>query len=138
MEFDDWKRKTDVFCKFKDKKGNFKEQLTKDVKGMLSLYEAAYFRVHEEDILEEALEFTTSHLQHLKDKSPNHPLLAQVTHALKMPILKGLTRLEARRYISIYQEFESHSKVLLNFAKLDFNQLQKVHQGELSHITRYI
>ena len=34
-----------------------------DGKGMLSLYEAAYLRVHGEDILDEALVFTTTHLE---------------------------------------------------------------------------
>ena len=31
--------KVDVFNKFKDNMGNFKESLIKDVRGMLSLYE---------------------------------------------------------------------------------------------------
>nr|AGS16741.1 sesquiterpene synthase [Panax ginseng] len=128
---------SDVFCKFKDNDGKFKECLTKDVRGMLSLFEATHLRVHGEDILEEALAFTTSQLHHLKSHLQNHPLAAHVTHALKMPIRKGLTRLEARRYISIYHEHDSHDKVLLEFAKLDFNKLQKVHQGELSYITRW-
>ncbi|KAH1083853.1 hypothetical protein J1N35_023614 [Gossypium stocksii] len=52
----------DTFYKFKDDEGNFDKSLTSDVKGLLELYEAAHLRVHGEDILEEALGFTTTHL----------------------------------------------------------------------------
>lgn len=101
------------------------------------MYEAAHVRVHGEDILDEALAFTTCQLELLKSDSTN-PLAAQVIGALKCPIRKGFNRLEAARFISIYQDDESHNKLLLNFAKLDFNLLQKQHQRELGHITRYI
>ncbi|KAF3956996.1 hypothetical protein CMV_017945 [Castanea mollissima] len=53
----------DVFNKFKDEDGQFKESLTSNVEGMLAFYEATHLRVHGEDILDEALEFTTSHLK---------------------------------------------------------------------------
>lgn len=127
----------DMFTKFKDKKGNFKEPLINDAQGMLSLYEAAHMRVHGEDILDEALVFTATHLESVSSHlSP--PLAAQVRHALKQPIRKGLPRLEARHYFSIYQEDASHNEDLLTFAKLDFNLLQKLHQKELSEITRLV
>jgi hypothetical protein len=91
--------------------------------------------VHGEDILDEALVFTTTHFESVASHlSP--PLAAQVSHALKQPIRKGMPRLEARHYFSVYQEDASHNKVLLTFAKLDFNLLQKLHQKELYEITR--
>ncbi|KAK2970705.1 hypothetical protein RJ640_015130 [Escallonia rubra] len=91
--------------------------------------------VHGEDILEEALAFTTTQLESVITQISNASA-AQIIHALKQPIHKGLTRLEARHYISIYQA-GSHNKALLKFAKLDFNLLQKVHRTELSDITRW-
>ncbi|KAM7468983.1 hypothetical protein LguiA_007166 [Lonicera macranthoides] len=130
----------DVFNKFKDEEGRFKESLIEDTRGLLSLYEAAHMRVHKEDVLDEALEFTTTHLEQvmLKNSSSKNSLLtSQVVHALDNPIRKGLTRLQARHYIPIYEQDNSHSKTLLTFAKLDFNMLQKLHQRELSHITRW-
>ena len=104
---------------------------------MLSLYEATHLRVHGEDILDEALVFTTTHLEFIASHLST-PLAAQVSHALKQPIHKGLPRLEARHYFSIYQEDSSHDKVLYTFAKLDFNILQKMHQKELSDIARLV
>ncbi|KAH7861221.1 hypothetical protein Vadar_023293 [Vaccinium darrowii] len=128
----------DVFNKFKDNKGKFQQSLTDDVRGMLSLYEAAHLRVHGEDILDEALDFTTTHLNSaLPNLNNPSTIAAQVLHALNQPIHKGLTRLESRHYISFYEQDDTHNKVLLDFAKLDFNLLQKLHQRELSEITRW-
>lgn len=128
---------TDVFNKLKDSEGKFKESLINDTQGLLSLYESAHMRVHEEDILDEALEFTTAHLEQMLNSLSSNTLSAsQVVYALNMPIRKGLTRLDARHYIPIYQQDNSHDETLLKFAKLDFNMLQKDHQRELSDITR--
>ncbi|XP_052289130.1 (-)-germacrene D synthase isoform X1 [Citrus sinensis] len=127
----------DVFKKFKDTDGNFKTSLAKDVRGMLSLYEATHLGVHEEDILDEALAFTTSHLESIATHQIRSPLVEQVKHALVQPIHRGLQRLEARQYIPIYQEESPHNEALLTFAKLDFNKLQKLHQKELGDISRW-
>ena len=81
--------------------------------------------------------YSATHLESIASHlSP--PLATQVSHALKQPIRKGLPRLEARHYFSFYQEDPSHDKVLLNFAKLDFNLLQKKHQKKVSDIARLV
>ncbi|KAG5546366.1 hypothetical protein RHGRI_018519 [Rhododendron griersonianum] len=126
----------DVFNKFKDNKGKFQEYVKGDVRGLVSLYEATHLRVHGEDILDEALNFTTTHLNSAVPNLKN-AIAAQVVHALNQPIHKGLTRLEARHYILFYEQEDSHNKTLLDFAKLDFNRMQKLHQKELSEITRW-
>ncbi|KAJ9676257.1 hypothetical protein PVL29_024992 [Vitis rotundifolia] len=125
-----------IFNKFKDEKGSFKEDLISNIQGMLGLYEAAHLRVHGEDILEEALAFTTTHLKATVE-SLGYPLAEQVAHALKHPIRKGLERLEARWYISLYQDEASHDKTLLKLAKLDFNLVQSLHKEELSNLARW-
>ncbi|KAJ9152318.1 hypothetical protein P3X46_025897 [Hevea brasiliensis] len=112
----------DVFNKLKDSQGNLKDSLVNDHGGMLSIYEATHLRVHGEDILDEALAFATAHLESTVTRSS--PLAAQITHALMQPICKGITRLDARHHLSIYEEKASCNKVLLSFAKLDFNLLQ--------------
>ncbi|KAK3195387.1 hypothetical protein Dsin_026697 [Dipteronia sinensis] len=135
---------SDIFNKFKDNKGNFKESLASDVSGMLSLYEAAHVGVHGEDILDEAIEFTTTHLQSYASVATiNHdhlsnPRAEQVIHALRRPLHKRVPRIEARRYISIYQDHEpSHNQALLKLAKIDFNLVQSLHKKEISQLCRW-
>ncbi|XP_019181133.1 PREDICTED: (-)-germacrene D synthase-like isoform X1 [Ipomoea nil] len=125
-----------VFENFTGCDGKFKESLTDNVQAILALYEASHLRVHGEKILDEALIFTTSYLKSLLPNLTD-PLRSQVNEALKRPIYKRLTRIEARRYISIYEVDETHDIVLLKFAKLDFNMLQKEHQRELGNLTRW-
>ncbi|CDP18846.1 unnamed protein product [Coffea canephora] len=127
---------SDVFDNFKNPEGDFKESLASNVQGMLSLYEAANFGVHGENVLEEALKFSMSNLESMIPNLSNF-LAAQVVQALKVPIQKSLTRIAARQYISFYQQDESHDKLLLKFAKLDFNILQKLHQKELGCLTAW-
>ncbi|CAN0907152.1 (-)-germacrene D synthase, partial [Linum grandiflorum] len=110
----------DVLSKFKDGRGNFKEELSTDVKGLLSLYEAAYYRVNEEELLDEALEFTTTHLKPIAKSAGS--LASKVGHSLKYPILKGLPIAESRHFMSVYQQDENHSEAILKLGKLDFNK----------------
>ncbi|XP_024037583.1 beta-cubebene synthase-like [Citrus clementina] len=60
----------DVFEKSKDDadEARFKASLMNDVQGMLNLFEAAYLAIHREDILDEAIVFTTTHLKSMKDE----------------------------------------------------------------------
>nr|GMD77173.1 (-)-germacrene D synthase-like [Ipomoea batatas] len=125
-----------VFENFTACDGKFKESLTDNVQAILAFYEASHLRVRREKILDEALVFTTSYLESLLPNLTD-PLRSQVIDALKRPIYKRLTRIEARRYISMYEVDETHDIVLLKFAKLDFNMLQKEHQRELGNLTRW-
>nr|WBW04359.1 terpene synthase [Ficus variolosa] len=129
---------TGIFQKFTNKEGKFDNALASNVQGILNLYEAAHLMVHGEPILEEALAFATTHLK-LTTTSPQLSpfLVAQVKRALEQPIRKVLPRVEARHFISLYEENPTHSEVLLNLAKLDFNIVQKLHQKELSDATRW-
>ncbi|KAF3445211.1 hypothetical protein FNV43_RR14905 [Rhamnella rubrinervis] len=127
----------DIFNKFKDREGNFKASLTMDVPGMLSLYEAAHLRIRGEQILDEALVFTTTHLQSLSASRINSDLAEKVFWALKRPIRRNIPRLETRHYISLYSKEDSHSATLLKLAELDFNVLQTLHQKEARNITRW-
>ncbi|XP_048420081.1 (-)-alpha-pinene synthase-like isoform X2 [Pyrus x bretschneideri] len=126
----------DIFQKFKGEDGSFKESLIADVPGLLSLYEATHLGVHGEDILKEALVFTTTHLESTAT-SLSCSMAAQITQALERPLLKSLVRLGVRNYMSIYQEEASHSEALLQLAKLDFNLVQSLHKKELREITRW-
>ncbi|KAL0549935.1 hypothetical protein IC582_014430 [Cucumis melo] len=129
----------DIFLKFMDDNGKFKESLVEDERGILSLYEASHMMGHGEALLEEALEFTTTHLQTYIHRYSNiNPSFAsEVSNALKLPIRKSVPRIKAREYLEIYQQHSSHNETLLEFSKLDFNILQKLHQKELSEICRW-
>nr|G8H5N2.1 RecName: Full=Sesquiterpene synthase 15b; Short=ShTPS15b; AltName: Full=Germacrene A synthase TPS15b [Solanum habrochaites]AEM23830.1 sesquiterpene synthase [Solanum habrochaites] len=128
---------SDVFRKFTDDQGNYNKALVNDTHGLLSLYEAAQFRVHDEEILDEAINFTTTHLNLLLPKLSNS-LSMQVSYALKYPINKTMARAATRKYISFYQEEKSScDQLLINFAKLDFNILQKMYKREMCDITRW-
>uniref|UniRef100_A0A7N1A3Q5 Uncharacterized protein n=1 Tax=Kalanchoe fedtschenkoi TaxID=63787 RepID=A0A7N1A3Q5_KALFE len=141
-----------LFDKFKDEQGGgFKESLTGDAKGLLSLYEAAHFSVHGEDILDEAIAFCTAHLeaillQHQLDltssKSASNSsmttcLIKQVKHALNRPMLKEPQRLMSRHFLAFYKDQESHDSRLLSFAKMDFHLVQLVHQKDLATLTKW-
>ncbi|KAI5412144.1 probable terpene synthase 2 isoform X1 [Lathyrus oleraceus] len=129
---------SDIFKIFKNNKGSFNEKVDKHVQGMWSLYEAAHLKIRGEDILDEALDFTQAYMNSKTTINQLSSFLhAQVTQCLRKPLHKGVPRLETRCYISSYEQDPSHSKVLLNFAKLDFNMLQKMHQKELASITMW-
>ncbi|KAL1560794.1 Trehalose-6-P synthase/phosphatase complex synthase subunit [Salvia divinorum] len=130
----------DVFRKFIDNEGNFVASLENNVEGLLNLYEAAHLATHGDEILDRAIEFCSSHLRASQlNKMIDVSLSKRVNEALilNMPLRKSLTRLGARKFIPVYEEDESHNEILLNFAKLDFNVVQKMHQRELSDATRW-
>ncbi|XP_009757762.1 sesquiterpene synthase 15b-like isoform X2 [Nicotiana tabacum] len=127
---------SDVFRKFTDDQGNYKKALVGDVQGLLSLYEATQFRVHSEEILGEAVNFTTTHLKLLLPTLSNS-FAMKISNALKYPINCTMVTAATRKYISFYQEDKAHDDVLLNLAKLDYNILQKMYKTELCDITRW-
>ncbi|KAI4356606.1 hypothetical protein L6164_000616 [Bauhinia variegata] len=97
---------------------------------------ATHQRVHGEKTLEEALAFTSAHLEFMASQlSPS--IAAKASHSLMRPLGKSLRRLEAWHYISAYQEDPSHDETLLTLAKIDFNALQKQHQKELGILTKW-
>nr|AFQ98015.1 casbene synthase [Euphorbia fischeriana] len=127
-----FKMSTDVFNKFKDTDGKFKSSLLNDAKGLLSLFEATHLSLPGEDILDEAFDFSKAFLQSSAIESfPD--LKKHITNALEQPFHYGIPRLEARKFIDLYQNDNSRNDTLLEFAKLDFNRVQLIHQQELNH-----
>ncbi|WVZ02639.1 hypothetical protein V8G54_023445 [Vigna mungo] len=128
----------DIFERFKEENGNFKENLVSDVKGMLSLYEASFLGYEGEKILDEAMVFSSFHLRVAlnKGKSSNM-LLEQVNHALELPLHHRIQRLEARWYIESYAKRTDSNQLLLEAAKLDFNIVQSTLQNDLQQMSRW-
>lgn len=123
----------DVFDKFMNNKGEFKESLREDVRGMLSLYEASYLGAKGEDKLLKAMEFTRSHL---KQSLPSLPPQFQthIAKSLELPRHLRMATLEARNYIDEYSQESNHTLALLELAELEFSELQSLHRKELAEI----
>ncbi|KAK8493659.1 hypothetical protein V6N12_000644 [Hibiscus sabdariffa] len=119
---------SDVFNKFKDANGKFKAS---DIKGIISLHEATQFRTNGEVILDEAMSFTKPELQSIASQSTDSDLTEHIANVLNRPYLKDLERLEARKFIYLYEKDKSRNETLLKFAKYDFNWIQMLYQQEL-------
>ncbi|XP_058071041.1 alpha-terpineol synthase, chloroplastic-like [Magnolia sinica] len=125
-----------VFNRFMDDSSSFKASLCDDVKGMLSLYEASYLALEGETALDEAQAFTYRHLKDLKGNIDSN-LKSLVEHALEHPLHWRMLRLEASWYIDTYERMEDMNPLLLELAKLDFNIVQTVYQGQIRKMSRW-
>nr|POE87210.1 putative terpene synthase 9 [Quercus suber] len=121
---------SDVFKKFKSRDGRFVASLSKDVEGLLSLYEASHLGMHGENILEEARDFSMKNLNSLMGKLDSNSA-KQVKQSLEIPLHWRVPRVEARNFIDVYQKDNKRNLTLLELAKLDYNLVQSVHQREI-------
>ncbi|KAK7335705.1 hypothetical protein VNO80_27692 [Phaseolus coccineus] len=127
----------DIFMSFKDEEGKFKAEISNNVKGMLSLYEASYLSLEGESVWE-ANAFSRTHLMNLmKEGLMDVKMTKKVRHVLEgLPYHRSCFRLMARQYINRYDKMEPHNLLLLELAKLDFNMEQSSHQNELKELSR--
>ncbi|KAJ9562858.1 hypothetical protein OSB04_008018 [Centaurea solstitialis] len=126
----------EVFRKFINANGEFKMSSSDDIETLLSLYEASYLGANGEDILTHTKEFTTRQLERLVyELSPK--LRTKVLLSLGLPRHLRMTRLEARRYIEEYGNEDHHNPIVLELAKLDYNNVQSLLRRELTEVTRW-
>ncbi|KAI3944648.1 hypothetical protein MKW98_021106 [Papaver atlanticum] len=118
----------DIFDKFRHAEGGFKETITYDIKGMLSLYEAAHLLFEGEIILNEAILFTRRHL--LDTRNNNDKINVHLATQI-------LQRSEARFFIEAYEFQKDMNPTLLELAKVNFNMVQAQHELELRRISRW-
>lgn len=121
---------TDVFDMYRDGTGTFSMDLKADPRGLLSLYNAAHMAIPGEDILDDAISFTRSHLETMKG-SLGSPLSRQISRALDIPLPRYLLPLETMHYITEYQKEEAHNAIVLELARLDYNVNRSLHLKEL-------
>ncbi|CAE5963153.1 unnamed protein product [Arabidopsis arenosa] len=128
----------DVFKRFRRKDGMFKECLVGDAKGMLSLYEAAHLETRTEKILDEALRFTSGHLELLAEGGTIPPHISRlIKNSLYIPQHHNIEMLFAKGYILFYEQEEDHDKILLRLSKLNFRFLQLHWIQELKTLTKW-
>ncbi|RID45145.1 hypothetical protein BRARA_I01892 [Brassica rapa] len=127
---------SDVFGRFLGDHGEFKECLTRDPKGILSLYEAAHMGTTTDYILDEALNFTLSNLESLSCTcKPN--LSRLIRNSLGLPQHKNMEILVAEEFIRFYEKEEDSDLTLLKFSKLNFKFLQLHYLQELKILSKW-
>ncbi|KAI3870355.1 hypothetical protein MKW92_000989 [Papaver armeniacum] len=137
-----YKVSQDVFMRFMADMMNTSSAYN-DIQGMLSVYEASFYALEGEDILDEARILVTEILKDYllstaKDQENTNSITERlVRHALELPFHWIARRVEARWYIDTYEMMQDMDPLLLEFAKLDFNILQAKYQDELKHISRW-
>ncbi|KAF8728668.1 hypothetical protein HU200_017939 [Digitaria exilis] len=125
---------SDVFVKFRDDHGNF---ASGDMNSLLVLYDAAHHRTRGEEVLDSAIAFTRIRLRSLID-SLEPELAKEVQCTLDTPRYRRIQRVEARRYIEVYEQKAAATRndtILLEFAKLDYSILQAMYCEELKSLT---
>ncbi|KAI4367996.1 hypothetical protein MLD38_016614 [Melastoma candidum] len=126
----------DVFEKFMDDQG------TLDAKALLSLYEASFYGLPGEDVMDKARDFAGKRLKaYLMETgdgfcSNSMTMVSKVDHALEMPVHWRPNRLEARWFMEVSKE-QGMNTTLLDFAQLDFNRVQSVQRNELSNLAMW-
>ncbi|XP_043720731.1 (3S,6E)-nerolidol synthase 1-like [Telopea speciosissima] len=142
---------TDVFESFKDKEGEFKQELSEDIRGLMSLFEASHLGMEGEDedtLLDQANYFSHNHLTAAKMSTTTtttlelEPGLARaVGDTLKHPFHKNLARFKARHYyydlISSTHGTYGWVSLVQKFARMDFNMLQFLYHQELLQIFKW-
>lgn len=109
-----------------------------DTKGILNLYEAAHLGTTADDVFEEALKFTSSHLESLLEGGTCLPHVSRlIRNTLYLPQRWNMEAVVAREYISFYEQEEDHDKMLLKLAKLSFKLLQIHYIKELQTFITY-
>ncbi|KAF3325415.1 Alpha-terpineol synthase [Carex littledalei] len=126
----------DIFSSFLDNNGTFKPILQKDIKGLLSLYEASFLAFDGEELLDKARVFSSKHLTEAKPTLDLYQK-GRVAHTLELPLHWRAPRLEARWFIDHYERDDELEPKLLQFGILHFNRVQTVHQGEIGRMSRW-
>ena len=107
-----------------------------DIKGMLSLYEASYFSIEGETLMETAWCFTNKLLRECFHNITDVDVQIQVRHALGLPLQWRIASYDARWNIDLYKRSSDMIPAVFEFAKLDFNIRQGSNQKELKDLSR--
>jgi hypothetical protein len=108
--------------------------LLKDVEGLCSLYEASHLAFEGETFLDEAKNVCTKALIELMPSMYPHKRHF-VARASDTPLHWTAPRLYTRWFIDHYEGDTGVDPLMLQFAKVDFNNVQNVYRQELPRLT---
>ncbi|KAG2562229.1 hypothetical protein PVAP13_8KG252604 [Panicum virgatum] len=83
-----------------------------------------------EDVLDDAITFTRSHLKAMKGNL-GYPIAGQVARALDIALPRYMPQLETIHYIIEYEQEDVHNATILELARLDYNLRRSAHLKEL-------
>ncbi|KAL5772632.1 hypothetical protein ACOSQ2_012556 [Xanthoceras sorbifolium] len=127
----------DVFNNFRNKEGKFKSNVSKDIKGLMGLFEASQLSISGEDVLNEAEEITAKFLNEWLMHLDNYQATV-VGNTLRYPHHKSLPRFVAKNlFLSNYQGENGWIHVLQEPAKIDYNVVQSLHQKEIVQVSKW-
>ncbi|KAG6474520.1 hypothetical protein ZIOFF_068457 [Zingiber officinale] len=125
---------TDVLRRFHDGRGEFIASLSKEMDGLMNLFEASNLNTGGELILYRANEFSSHHLRsYMASLGPEFTVA--IEQVLEAPSHMTLKRFKARQYLD--RDNFYHNLHVRELGKMDFTMLQSLHQKELKEVTRW-
>ncbi|XP_074557925.1 (3S,6E)-nerolidol synthase 1-like [Curcuma longa] len=126
---------TDVLHRFHDGRGEFMASLSKEMDGLMSLFEASNLNTGGELILYRAKEFSSHHLRsYMASLGPEFAVA--IEQVLEAPSHMTLQRFRARQYLDSTDNFY-HDLNVRELGEMDFTMLQSLHQKELKEVTSW-
>lgn len=101
----------DVFRKFMNKEGKLKLEKSRNIKGLIGLYEASQLSMEGEDILDEVGEYSAQLLNKWKTNLDHHQART-ISNTLIYPYHKSLPSLMVKNYIHDH-EFQNRWVTIL-------------------------
>ncbi|GMI77555.1 terpene synthase 14, TERPENE SYNTHASE 14 [Hibiscus trionum] len=127
-----------VFNRFKDREGGFRQELCRDIKGLVELFEASQLEIDGEHVLDEAREFSSKALKKWENTKTDHISGRVIINIPDRPFHKTLSRLTARQLLTTdFRGTNGWINILQDVAKMDFNLLQSLHQKEIAHVSNW-
>ncbi|XP_057462464.1 (3S,6E)-nerolidol synthase 1-like [Actinidia eriantha] len=126
----------DVFNNFRDKEGRFKSELSRDIRGLMSLYEASQLSIQGEDILDQAADFSSQLLSGWATNLDHHQARL-VRNALTHPYHKSLATFMARNFHYDCKGQNGWLNNLQELAKMDLTMVQSMHQKEVLQVSQW-
>ncbi|XP_019171834.1 PREDICTED: (3S,6E)-nerolidol synthase 1-like isoform X2 [Ipomoea nil] len=126
----------DVFTRFTSEEGKFNEELSKDIKGLMALYEASHLSIQGEDILEEAARFSSESLMaNMTSLDDCQAIIVKKT--LQYPHHKSLAKFTAKIIIENMRFENEWEASLVDLATMDYSITQSLYQEEFRQILRW-